>query len=199
MDPFTIGAIGMGISAIGTGLGLWGSSEAAEAQQKLTAAQMQAEKLRYEQMKNEAERKRRQAIKMQIQQQHTAVSNATLQGAGESSGAYGAYGQTNQEGSWNVGGVNIAEHFGTEIYKANMAALQAKGELADAQSLQQMGAGISSLGGAVLGNMGAINAMTTPSPFANYGNTSNSGYGPAAIAYDAAQATKAGQTYGYDL
>lgn len=168
MEPFTIAAVGMGISAIGTGLGLWGSSEANSANQALLAAQQKAETARYQQMQADSERRRRQAIKQQIQQQHTAVSNTTLQGANESTGAYGAYGQTNQEGSWNVGGVNIAEHFGTEIYKANQAALSAKSDLASAQELQSFGSGISSLGGAVLSNAGPIKSLTTPSPFASY-------------------------------
>lgn len=165
MDPFTIGAIGMGISAIGTATGLFGASAANEANQHLIAAQKQAETLRYQQMQSDAERKRRQSIRQGIIQQHQSVSNTTLQGAGESSGASGAQGQANQETGWNVAGVNIAEHFGKGIYQANLQALQAKSELADAQEISSIGSGLSSLGGAVLGNIGAISSLTTPSPF----------------------------------
>lgn len=165
MDPFTIAAVGFGISAIGKGLGLWGDDKANQANQALVAAQKQAETARFEQMKNDAERKRRQEIKMGIFREHQAISNASLQGAGESSGSYGAQAQANQETGWDVGGINTAEHYGTEIYHANIAALTAKGQLADAQEIQQAGAGISSLGGQIIGNMSGINALTTPSPF----------------------------------
>lgn len=165
MDPFTIAAIGLGIKAIGTGIGLFGDSEANKANQDLLKAQSDAENVRFQQMKNDAERKRRQDIRNGIIREHQAVSNATLQGASESTGAYGAYGQVNQETGWDVGGVNTAEHYGTQIHTANLAALQAKSELADAQEIKGIGEGISSLGGAVLSNMGSIKALTTPSYF----------------------------------
>lgn len=173
MDPFTIAAIGIGIKGIGTAIGLFGDEKANEANQALVTAQKQAETFRFEQMKNDAERKRRQEIRTGIIREHQAVSNANLQGAGESSGAYGAYGQVNQETGWNTGGLNTAEHYGTQIYKANLAALDAKGQLADAQTIQQVGSGISSLGGAVLGNMGAIGSLTDSGPIVSAGNAFN--------------------------
>lgn len=162
MDPFTIAAIGMGISAIGKGIGLFGDSQANEANQALVAAQKRAETVRYQQMLNDAERARRKDIKTGILREHQAISNATLQGAGESTGAYGAQSSVNSDTGWDVGGVNTAQHYGTQIYHANLDALTAKGQLADAQEIQQIGSGISSLGGAVLGNMGAIGSLTAP-------------------------------------
>lgn len=165
MDPFTIAAVGFGISAIGKGIGLFGDSQANEANQALVSAQKQAETVRFNQMKTDAERKRRQEIRMATIREHQAISNEVLQGAGESSGAHGAESSVNQEAGWDVGGINTAEHYGTQIYNANIAALTAKGQLADAQEIQQIGSGISSLGGQILSNMSGINAVTTPSYF----------------------------------
>lgn len=161
---FELAVIGMGLSALGVGTSFFGSLMGNDANQDLVSAQQKAEKLRYQQMQADAERKRRQAIRQGIIQQHQAVSNTVLQGAGESSGAYGAAGQVNQEVGWNVAGVNIAEHFGKGIYEANQQALAAKGEIANAETIKSFGSGLSSLGGAMLGNMGTINSLFAGNP-----------------------------------
>lgn len=177
MDPFTIAAIGLGIKAIGTGIGLFGDDQANQANQALVAAQKKAEAVRFAQMQNDAERARRKDIKTGILREHQAISNATLQGAGESSGAYGAQASVNSDTGWDVGGVNTAEHYGKQIYQANIEALNAKGQLADAQEIQQIGSGISSLGGAVLGNMGAISSLTTSATTPIKSTPFGTGYG----------------------
>lgn len=179
MDPFTITAISMGISALGTGTSLLGGLFGADDNAKLVADQQKAENIKFQQQKADWERSRRQDIRKGIYMQHQAVAAATAGGANESTGAYGAYGQVNQETGWNVQGVNMAQHFGTQLHQANMDILADKGNIAQDQSIVSMGQGLSSLGGAGMSQATNISNLTGYSGSGISGLSSSGGFGKA--------------------
>ena len=165
---FEMAAISLGISALGSITSMFGASQSSSANDALIAAQQKAAQIQYKQMIADTERKKLEKIRQGNILRHQAIANSTAQGSNESSALSGAMGQVSQETSWNIAGLNQAEYFGKQNYQANQEILAAKGQLADAQSMSQMGSAISSLGGAMISNMSGANSLfgsaSTPSP-----------------------------------
>ena len=140
------GAAG-GLSAIagvaGVGAQIYGTMVQAEGAKEATEASKRAEGLRKVQMEIESKRNTRDIIRKAIIARGEAVSSANTQGAGQGSGLQGGIAgieATKGAGvSDQLGNVQV----GNQMFKANAA-------IADAQGKQSMGAGISSLGGAIL-------------------------------------------------
>lgn len=155
MEPISLG-IGLALSAAGGLTSFFGQSKKAEADQAATAAQQRAENLREQSMTIDADRKRREFIRQGQIARAQALTVATSQGAAQSSGLQGAYGQIGGQTDWNILGVNEQEEIGHGMFQANRDLLQARSQGAEADSQIALGKGISSLGGALVSNMGAI-------------------------------------------
>jgi hypothetical protein len=139
MDPFTIIAlIGLATAAVGTGVSAYGSMQTA-------AATKDAEMLRKKQMGLDAMRKRREILRESMMAKATALSNASAQGAQESSGLQGGYGQISGVANRGINDVNQSEIIGKGIFDANAQAAQG-------QAVSAIGGGIKDVGLTVAGN-----------------------------------------------
>lgn len=165
-----LAAIGAAVSVAGTVMSVVGSQQAAKAQKKQSQMQAlaieeqkKAEEVRRKQMQMDARRKRMAVIREQQLARATALNNATNQGADGGSGLPGGYGQIAGQTGTAQAGINAAEAFGNRIFDHNAASAgyyqqvaYYGGKAADAGSLQSLGQGISSLGGAIYRNSGTI-------------------------------------------
>jgi len=127
---------------VGTGVQVAGQQQAAEAQEK-------AEKVREGAMNLDARRRQREIIRQAQVARATALSNATQQGAQGGSGLQGGYGQIAGEANTAATGVEQNRQLGADLFAANR-------DYAQAQSTTAFGSAVSSIGGQILQNRGAI-------------------------------------------
>lgn len=165
-----VAAVGVGVAAAGVGTQLYGASQSAEANEAAIAAQQRAEAIRLQAAKVDAARKQRQFIREQVIARAQALSTTTNQGANESSGLPGAYGQIAGRTAFGISGIQIAQATGQGLYGANQDLLQAKLAANDAASISAIGSGLTSLGGAITGNLGAIDRV-----FSGFGGGGSTG------------------------
>jgi hypothetical protein len=157
--------VGATLAGVGAATSIFGAISGNSANQAALEAQQRAEAIRQQAAAADQERKRRQAIRQGIIQRSQALSREVAQGANESSAAPGASGQISQETSFNIAGINQAAYFGTALYGANQDLLAARSAQANADTIGNIGKGLSSLGGATISNLGAINNTLGPDPF----------------------------------
>lgn len=100
-------------------------------------------------MNLDARRRQRQIFREAQVARATALANATSQGAEGSSGLAGAYGQVSGEESTASTGVEQNRQIGSQIFAANR-------QYAGAQSNAAFGGALTSVGGQILQNRGAI-------------------------------------------
>ena len=124
----------MGLAVVGGVI----SAIGAQAQAKASAS---AEKARKRMMQLEAMRKRRELVREGVVARATATSNATAQGAGESSALQGGLAQITAQQNRNVTASTQDEALGNKVFNANAKYAKAGGMIA-------IGQGISSLGSA---------------------------------------------------
>lgn len=148
-------AIAIGSAVAGTALQIKGNAIQAKASQA-------AEEDRKRQMNLEAERARRQSIREAIVARSLAVSNATSQGAQDSSGLAGGLAQVTGTEGRNIQGINQNQEIGSDIFDQNKLIAQ--------------GQGISSLGSSLSGFGSQINQFQ--GPISRVGNylTNQQGY-----------------------
>lgn len=157
MDPFSLG---LGLSILG-GIGsVLGASKSASAQNQITEGQQQAEAIRFKAMKLDADRRRREIIRQSIIARSQALASGTSQGMAKGSALQGAYGQIRGMADWNIQGINQAEKTGEDLFATNQRILSARKDQASASSISAFGTGLSSIGGAFLGNGTAWNRLT---------------------------------------
>ena len=167
--------IGIALGIAGVATSFFGGQDAKEAQQASIAAQQRAEAARKEAMMIDADRRRRQLIREMLIARSTAVQRGANQGANASgsSALPGAFGQISGRTGFGIEGVNAGVRTGTEIFDANQQLLQARLSMADAQSTQQFGQSLTSLGGALMGNAGTIDRV-----FSGFGSSGLGVTGP---------------------
>lgn len=122
------------LSLVGTVFGFIG-------QQKELAAMKKQEKARIQQLNLETQRRKRETIRQATVARAEALSNATNQGAGETSALAGGVAQVTNQAGRNIQAANQDYSIGREIFRQNM-------KIADARGLQSLGAGISNFGSA---------------------------------------------------
>lgn len=167
-DPVTLAVIGIGAAAGGSYLSYKGSREQAKYQSKALQQQAQEEQVRRKQMELDSRRRRREVIRQAQLARATALTSATAQGAGQGSGLQGGYGQISGRTGVNSLGISQNEAFGSQIFDLNAGASNFYSQAARAGSTSAMGAGLTSLGGLVLNNMGPLSSLGT-----YYGNVGN--------------------------
>lgn len=140
-----IGAVGLGLSAVGSYTQYQGQKSQAKASRR-------AEMLRKQQMQLESSRKRREQIRqMQISQAQIS-NNAANSGTGQgSSGVLGGIGAVGTNAAYNVGQINQSEQIGAGIFDANA-------DIASAGSTVALGQGVSAFGSALTTNSEAAGA-----------------------------------------
>lgn len=156
MLPLLMG-VGLALGAVGTGISIFGSRQADRAQQQLTEAQRRAEAIRHQAMVLDATRRRREIVRQGVIARSMALATTTNQGASAGSGLLGAYGQIAGREGTGLTGVSQQLDAGENMFQANLAALSARRNQAQAQSTMAIGSSIAGLGASVLGNMGSIN------------------------------------------
>lgn len=177
-------------TAVGVGVSYMASRDAASAQQGMVEQQQKAEKVREQQMELDARRRKLEMIRNAQRTRAMSLSAATGQNAQLGSGLQGGYGQTSGMTGFNMLGVNQNLQFGRQLFDINQTMGQYQIAYAQAGSMSSLGSGLTSLGGAMMGNMGGMTSLAgnlgfgtqTQSQPMGYGqqmtNFSNQGYGP---------------------
>jgi hypothetical protein len=149
-----IGVGGLALSAAGMYMNYQGAQE----QKKAGALEREAEKVRQQQMNLDAMRRKRELIRQSqvAAAQSTAIAGA--QGAGESSGLQGALGGISGQSGVNILGVSQNQEVGNKIFDINSRKSQV---MSNASFMSSTGAGLSSLGGALVKNEGIIGKLGT--------------------------------------
>lgn len=137
------------IAAAGVGLGLAGTAVQYAGQKKAQAGAERAEKIRQAQMTIEGTRERRSIVRQAVAARAAALSNATSQGAQDSSGLSGGLAGITAQAGQAATASNQNEGLGTGMFAANR-------QISQGQSQASTGSGISSLGGALVQNASTI-------------------------------------------
>jgi uncharacterized membrane protein len=154
-----IAAIGLGIAAAGTYVQYDAAQDQRAASQAALDIQRQQERLRKRQMQFEAQRRQREITRNAIQQRAYALASTTAQGASRDSALQGAYGQISSRSATNSKGVAVNESIGNRMFGFNESLLGTYRSAADASANAALGSGLTSLGGAVMTNAGAISRI----------------------------------------
>ena len=147
-----LGLAALATTAVGTVVQMQGQQQQAKASQQAEAVRMQAANL-------DALRRQRETIRQSEAARAQTLATTTSQGAAGPGGSAlpGAYGGITGSANNSLTGNSQALQSATQLSAANMA-------YSRAGAMAGMGAGLSSLGGAVLHNFGSIERVGT-----NYG------------------------------
>ena len=160
MDPVTISAIaGFAMSAAGTGMGFSASKKTEAANEQAIAAQQKAEAIRMKAMEFDASRRRREIIRQAQIARSYALATGVNQGASKGSGLQGAFGQILGKAGFDLEGVEGQLGFGREMFAANTELLAARRAGASADTQKATAQGLTSLGGQIISNLGAIDRL----------------------------------------
>lgn len=164
-----IAAASLAVAAGGAAAQYAGSQTASHRSDDALKQQQQLEAKRQQQMELDAARRKRELVRNQIAARSAAVATATSQGASAegSSALPGAYGSISGRTNVNELGVNQNLELGQQTFALNEGILGSYRGAAEGTSMASFGAGLSSLGGALLKNEGVISRIgtyfTTPS------------------------------------
>lgn len=151
-----IAAIGLGVASAGTYVQYNAAQDQKAAATEALDIQRKQERLRARQMQFDAMRKRREIIRTAIQQRAYALASTTQSGASTGSALPGAYGQISGTEGTNTVGVNVNEQFGQQMFNLNSQLAGAYRNSAIAAANEKVGAGLTTLGGAMMTNAGQI-------------------------------------------
>lgn len=162
---------GLAIAAVGVGVSVKGSIDAKNANKDIANAQMQQNALAEQQMELDAKRKQMETLRQQQRTRALGLTRAANQGAMFGSGLQGAYGQIQGEGDNNLNAIRESLGLGQQNFALSNQISGYKSNLADAQSLMQIGGSLTSLGGAVISNAGTINKFGSQyvAPYMSFG------------------------------
>lgn len=161
MAMVAIAAIGLGISAAGLYMNYQGQKAALAAQQQALDFQKKIEAERQKQLNLDALRRKREAIRMQVAASAQANATATAQGAAYSSALPGALGGISSRTGVNILGIQQNQDIGNTIFGLNEGLLGSYRAAAEGQSTAALGAGLTSLGGAIMRSNKEIGAIGT--------------------------------------
>lgn len=161
MDPFTLmmGA-GMIMQAAGTGMSIFGSNQANDANQQIAQLQMQQNKVRQTAMEVSARRQQTENLRNTQLQRAMAINSATNQGAQFGTGLQGGIAQVQNQGMWNAVGIGQSLDAGRQMFALDDQVNIQKQNLSSAQTTMSTGQGISSLGSSVMGAAGGMSKMS---------------------------------------
>lgn len=153
-----IAVAGLAVAGTGAAVSYSAAKSQATANSQALDAQKQTEALRQQQMNLDATRRKREIIRASVAARSSAVAQTTAQGAAGVGGSSlaGAVGSIAGRQGVGFGGVDQNQQIGNSIFAAHQAQLTAYQSAANAQSVGAIGAGMSSLGGALLTNAGTF-------------------------------------------
>lgn len=157
-----IAAAGLAVAGAGTYLQYQGSQQSQKANAQALAEQQKQEQLRQQQAQLDAERRKREIIRQQLAARAYALSTATNQGvSGEfaGSGLPGVYGGISGRTNVNELGVNQALELGGRFAASNANIYQDYRSAAAGTSTAYLGAGLTSLGGMAINNIGSLSRI----------------------------------------
>lgn len=151
---------GLALGAVGTAMQFQGQSQAHDAQLQNIALQQQEEQKRQQAMELDATRRTREMVRQGIAARSMSLTAATAQGANLGSAVPGAYGGIQGRTGVNTLGVGQNLQIGRELFgiKAEETANAISGS--NASAMAGFGVGLSSLGGGLVKNMGAISRLS---------------------------------------
>lgn len=150
---------GLGLGAAGLGMQYVGMQEQKRAQEGAVRSQVAAEGVRQQALKFDAQRRQRESIRQGIVMRGAALNESANTGTQYGSGVMGTMGQISNQTQYNIAGVSGQAKLGEEISGFNIGALRAGQRASAAGTFASMGAGITSLGGSILNNLGSINRL----------------------------------------
>jgi type II secretory pathway pseudopilin PulG len=149
-------------TVIGGALALAGTFIQTSSQMAMVEGQKQAstraENTRQQQMQLDSQRRRRQSVREALFSRSMSLAVGTSQGAQYGSGVAGGMAGAVSAGMENVQTTNASETLGNRMFDANRDYFNAT---ASGQAGMAFGAGLSSLGGAIMSNAGQINQLGT--------------------------------------
>lgn len=174
MDP--ISAV---LAAGGIALQLFGAQQQHQAatrqndiQQNIVKDQQAIETEKFNFMQVDARRRQLEVFRNVQRAKSLALTNATSKGAQFGSGLQGGYGQIEGEAGTQLTAISQNLASGERMYNINTDISGQKGLLAQAGLQSSTGAGLSSLGGSIVNNLGTISRLTS-----GFGGSAPSGGG----------------------
>lgn len=167
MDPISIALMlgGAAVSVIGGAKSASASSDYNQANKASIALQQKVEAQRQQAMELDARRKEMEIIRTQQRARSLALTNSTAQGASLGSGLQGGYGQISGQSGVNTLGIQQNLGIGRNIFGLNEQISQQKIAMSDANQQMQLGQGLTSFGGSLMGS-----AQSAGKIFSGYGN-----------------------------
>ncbi len=147
---------GLALSAIGTGVQVTSSFQQAEVQKDILEEQRKQEQVRKNAMVADSRRREMEVLRQSQKMRAVSLATANNQGAALGSGLAGAYGQASGQTGVNYGGIRDAAAFGNAIFDSNMNISGMQQNMAGYQAFGAAGAGLSSLGGAMVSSAGVL-------------------------------------------
>lgn len=151
---------GVGLAGAGYMQQKSAAKEQAKFQQQQIAEQQKQEAIRQRAMELDGRRRSLEAVRQQQRARALALATTTAQGASQGSGLMGAYGQISGQSNTNLLGIQQQLGFGREMFASNQLMSQARMGYADASSNYAAGAGLMSLGGAVISSLGPLSNLS---------------------------------------
>lgn len=185
LDPIslTLTAAGLAASVYGTITQTSAARSQARSQQAVTGLEMQVEAQRRKAMELDARRRSLEIVRQQQRARSMALTTATAQGAAQGSVLGGAYGQIQGQSNFNLAGINQNLALGRNIFDLNAQISQQRIGMAQTASNAATGAGISSLGGALVANAGTISNLANTGQSLYENRSSTFGINPLAGAF----------------
>jgi len=156
-----IAAAGLALSGAGLAMNISAQNKQAAANQQAMAYQQEQDAEKKKAMELDATRRKREMIRQAVFARGRAVSLATNQGSAQSSALQGAYGGIAGRTGVNALGVDQNLSIGESLFGLKAGESYAKMQAAQYGSQAQIGAGISSMGGAIIHNLSQINSIGT--------------------------------------
>ncbi len=175
-----IAVAAVGATAAGSYNQYSAAKKTSKANQAIADQEAQQEAIRKRAAELDAKRRQLEIVRNQQRARSLALSSATNQGAAAGSGLQGGYGQIAGDTGTNLLGVTQNLGLSSQIFDSNAAISQQRRNIAGYSAQAAFGQGLSSLGGAVLNNLGTINSLSKG--FGSGTNTGGYSQGPVAFA-----------------
>ena len=175
MAALALTAASVGLAATGSYMQYNASQAQSEAQRSVLAEQQKAEELRKRQMELEARRRQMEIVRNQQRARAQALAVSTNQGAAQSTGLQGAYGQSSGQANTQQLATSQNLQIGRGLFDINSTISGYNMQYAQAGTDIATGRGISSIGASLASITPQLNAMSKG--FGGGGSSSSPSYG----------------------
>lgn len=159
-------AIEAGIAAVGLGMQIFGSNKQAQVSHQMAQVskdeamhEQNINDLKQRQMELEGQRSQLETIRNMQRARALGISASVNQGANMGSGLAGGLAQVQNQGGWNILGINQGLEIGRGINTQNKSISADKMQMADLQGQSADAQGMQSMGGALLKSSGTIGSL----------------------------------------